>query len=197
MALLGDLARRLQNYLPRAKTLSYLPFLSPAKAPFPPGSSALQTTPGPPLCIPAVSCHLSTIPNLDGCCINDPSGHFLHNNHKYIMHRNTNLHLHHIQRTRNNNLRREHLHHRFYHTTQQLVHRPVKSHPPERKPVHLEQQLMVYHIDPTSRHNIRLQILPCRNRRHYPMGIRFKQEFHSHNKWMCNYNYHQHDMAIN
>lgn len=30
------------------------------------------------LCIPAVSCSLSNIPNLDGCCINHPSGHFLH-----------------------------------------------------------------------------------------------------------------------
>lgn len=30
-----------------------------------------------PLCIPAVSCALQSIPNLDGCCINDPSGHFL------------------------------------------------------------------------------------------------------------------------
>lgn len=31
----------------------------------------------PPLCIPAVSCTLDRIPNLDTCCINAPSGHFL------------------------------------------------------------------------------------------------------------------------
>ncbi|KAK5086760.1 Ribonuclease T2 precursor (RNase T2) [Lithohypha guttulata] len=29
------------------------------------------------ICIPAVSCSLKSVPNLDGCCINDPSGHFL------------------------------------------------------------------------------------------------------------------------
>lgn len=31
----------------------------------------------PPLCVPAVSCSLQLVPNLDGCCINDPAGHFL------------------------------------------------------------------------------------------------------------------------
>lgn len=31
----------------------------------------------PPLCLPAVSCSLNRVPNLDGCCINHPSGHFL------------------------------------------------------------------------------------------------------------------------
>lgn len=31
----------------------------------------------PPLCIPAVSCSLNRVPNLDTCCINSPSGHFL------------------------------------------------------------------------------------------------------------------------
>lgn len=29
------------------------------------------------LCIPGVSCSLKSLPNLDTCCINDPSGHFL------------------------------------------------------------------------------------------------------------------------
>lgn len=31
----------------------------------------------PPLCIPAISCSLDRVPNLDTCCINAPSGHFL------------------------------------------------------------------------------------------------------------------------
>lgn len=30
-----------------------------------------------PLCIPAVSCSIKSVPELDGCCINEPSGHFL------------------------------------------------------------------------------------------------------------------------
>lgn len=37
-------------------------------------TNAFETT---PLCIPSVSCSVSSVPNLDSCCINDPSGHFL------------------------------------------------------------------------------------------------------------------------
>lgn len=39
--------------------------------------STTALPPPAPLCIPAVSCSLDRIPNLDGCCINHPSGHFL------------------------------------------------------------------------------------------------------------------------
>ena len=38
---------------------------------------ATQNALGAPMCLPAVSCTIRNVPNLDGCCINDPSGHFL------------------------------------------------------------------------------------------------------------------------